>query len=101
MTRPIPPELLRKIQDTNLEGANFSYANLRTAYLPRARLARAILTGAQVEDAIFTGATGIETVKIEWIDIESEDAPQRLEGEQARNWLLMAVVGRDRWRTSA
>jgi uncharacterized protein YjbI with pentapeptide repeats len=79
-------------QKTNLEEANFSHANLRGAYLVQALLAHAIFTGAQVENAIFTGATGIETVEVEWIDIGSEEVPQRLEGEQAKSWLLAAAA---------
>jgi hypothetical protein len=82
-------------QKTNLEGANFSYANLRKAYLAEAHIAHAILTGAYVEGATFTGATGIETVEAEWIAIGSEDEPQRLEGEQAKNWLLKAATERN------
>ncbi len=83
------------LQESNLEGANFSYANLRKAYLVNAHLAHAILTGAQIEKAAFTGAAGIETVEVEWIDVGSEQAPQRLEGEQAKNWLLEAATGHD------
>ena len=87
-------------QKTNLEGANFSHANLRKAYLVKAHLAHAILTGAQIERAAFNGATGIETVEVEWIDIGSEKAPQRLEGEQAKNWLLKAATERAEWEIS-
>lgn len=79
-------------QHTNLEGANFSFVNLRSASLGGAYLAHAIFTGAQVEGTTFTGTTGMETVEVEWIDIGSEDAPQRLEGEQAKNWLLNAAT---------
>jgi uncharacterized protein YjbI with pentapeptide repeats len=75
-----------------LEGANFSHANLRGAYLAHAHLAHAIFTGAQVEKAIFTGATGLQTVEVEWIDVGSEDAPRRLEGDEAKNWLLKAAT---------
>lgn len=82
-------------QKTNLEGTNFSNANLRGAYLAGASLAYAVLTGVKVEKAIFTGVTGIETVKVEWIDIGSEKVPQRLKGEQARNWLLIAAKERE------
>jgi uncharacterized protein YjbI with pentapeptide repeats len=82
-------------QKTNLEGANFSLANLRGAYFANAHLAHAILTGAQVEKAIFTGATGIQTVEVEWIDVGSENAPRRLEGKQAKNWLLNAAIEGD------
>jgi uncharacterized protein YjbI with pentapeptide repeats len=89
------------LQDANLTGANFSYANLRGTYLPRARLAHAILTGAQVEGAIFVGATGIETVEVEWLDTGSKDVPQRLEGEQAKKWLLIAAAGRAKRKASA
>jgi hypothetical protein len=89
------------LQETNLEEANFSYANLRGAYLVKSHLAHAILTGAQIEQTAFTGATGIETVEVEWLDIGSEKAPQRLEGEQAKNWLRAAAAGRVEWRTSA
>ena len=89
------------LQKTNLEGANFSHANLRKAYLANAHLAHAILTGVLVEKATFTGATGVETVEVEWIDIGSEKAPQRLEGVIAKNWLLNAATGRAAWRISA
>jgi hypothetical protein len=82
-------------QKTNLEGANFSYVNLRWASLREAHLAHAILTGAQVEGTTFIGATGIGTVEVEWIDIGSEKAPQRLMGEQAKNWLLTAAKERN------
>ena len=89
------------LQDANLTGANFSHANMRGTYLPRAQLAHAILTGAQVEGAIFVGATGIETVEVEWLDIGSEEVPQRLEGEQAKNWLLLAATGGAERKASA
>jgi len=79
-------------QKTNLEGANLSYANLRWASLRDACLAYAILTGAQIEGTTFTGATGIQTVEVEWIDVGSEDAPRRLEGKQAKDWLLKVAT---------
>lgn len=81
--------------DADFQRANLEGANLRKAYLVKAHLAHTILTGAQVEKATFTGATGIETVEVEWIDIGSEDASQRLEGEQAKNWLLKAAADRN------
>lgn len=88
-------------QKTNLEGANLSHVNLRWASLREARLAHAKFTGAQVEGTTFIGATGIETVQVEWIDIGSEKAPQRLEGEQAKNWLLKAATEHAEWGISA
>jgi uncharacterized protein YjbI with pentapeptide repeats len=88
-------------QKANLEGANFSHANLRGAYLVKAHLAHAILTGALVEKATFIGATGIETVEVEWIDIGSEKAPQRLESAQAKKRLLNAAAGRAEWKITA
>ena len=88
-------------QKTNLEGANFSYVNLRKASLRNARLVYAIFTGAQVKGTTFTGATGIETVEVDWLDIGTEKDPQRLEGALAKNWLLKAATGRAEWRISA
>jgi hypothetical protein len=34
---------------------------------------------------------------VEWIDIGSEKASQRLEGEQAKNWLLKAAAEHAKW----
>jgi uncharacterized protein YjbI with pentapeptide repeats len=79
-------------QDANLEEVNFSHADLRGAYCPRARMAHAVLTGAILQGAKFSGAIGMELVEAEWINIGTEDAPQRLEGEQARSWLLVEAA---------
>jgi uncharacterized protein YjbI with pentapeptide repeats len=89
------------LQKTNLEGANCSSVNLRKASLRNARLVHATFTGAQVEGTTFIGATGIETVEVEWIDIGSEKAPQRLEGALAKKWLLNAAAGRAEWKITA
>jgi uncharacterized protein YjbI with pentapeptide repeats len=74
----------------NLEYTNFSNTDLRYAYFYGAKMEHAILTGASVWDIALAGATGIESVVADWIDIseDPENAPQRLEGEQARQWLL-------------
>lgn len=82
-------------QKTNLEGANLSHVNLRWASLRDACLAHAVLTGAQVEGTTFIGVTGLQTVEVEWIDIGSEDAPRRLEGKQAKDWLKKAATQSD------
>jgi uncharacterized protein YjbI with pentapeptide repeats len=89
------------LQETNLEGANFRHANLRKAYLVNAHLAHAVLTGVQVEQTAFIGARGMETIEVEWIEVGSEEAPRRLEGEEAKRWLLKAVHERVRWEIAS
>jgi hypothetical protein len=37
-----------------------------------------------------SGATGLESAIVEWIDI-GEDEPHRLEGEAARAWLRARI----------
>ena len=82
------------LQKTNLEGANLSHVNLHKASLRNASLKHAIFTGAQVGSTTFIDATGVETVEVEWLDIGSKGAPQRIESEQAKVWLLQAVAKR-------
>ena len=72
----------------NLEYANLRETNLRQAYFHRARVAYANFTGAAFWDTALAGMIGVEEVQVEWIVVGKEDAPQRLEGEQAREWLL-------------
>ncbi|MDQ2902390.1 MAG: pentapeptide repeat-containing protein [Chloroflexota bacterium] len=74
--------------EANLEYTNFSLVDLREAYFYKANMKHATLTGALLQGAELAGATGLELAKVEWIDIGEENAPQRLEGEQARHWLL-------------
>ncbi|WP_254777176.1 hypothetical protein [Paenibacillus sp. yr247] len=37
------------------------------------------------------GASGIDTIHAAWINVGPEGAPQRLEGEEMRQWLRNAV----------
>lgn len=74
----------------NLDGANLRHADLRGTWLAHARLAHAPLTGALLDGVSLCGATGLETLRVEWIDISStpisndeSDAPERLEGAEA------------------
>ncbi|HEU5378957.1 MAG TPA: pentapeptide repeat-containing protein, partial [Ktedonobacteraceae bacterium] len=76
----------------HLEEADLSHAQLRQAFLVEANLARANLTGAYLSDAQLAGAKGVEQARVDWIDVGAPDAPQRLEGEEARSWLLAEVA---------
>ena len=63
----------------------------REQSLDKANLTGADLTGAHLNGIFLTGAVGIESVKADWIEVGTDEAPKRLEGEAARQWLLDTV----------
>lgn len=48
------------------------------------------IAGARLFGVDLSGAQGLETVRVEWIDV-GEEEPIRLEGEAARAWLRQAT----------
>ena len=84
---------LRKASFTkaNLSGAILRHAVLTRASLRKTNLTGADLTGAHLNGIFLTEAVGIESVKADWIEVGTDEAPKRLEGEAARQWLLDTV----------
>ena len=84
--------------DADLLRASFIQANLSQAVFRRqahasklpqkANLTGADLTGAHLNGIFLSGVVGIKSVKADWIEVGTDEAPNRLEGEAARQWLL-------------
>jgi uncharacterized protein YjbI with pentapeptide repeats len=72
----------------NLSQAIFQNAVLTRANFDKANLTGADLTGAHLNGIFLSGVAGIESVKADWIEVGTDEAPKRLEGEAARQWLL-------------
>jgi hypothetical protein len=77
--------------DATLARADLRDADLRKAYLVRADLTGAELTGAKLAGATLAGAT-LEGARADWIDI-GRDAPERLDGAAAVDWLASQARG--------
>ena len=56
--------------------------------LVEANLAGTDLSGASLAGVVLSGAKGLESVHVDWIEIGPEGVSERLEGELALRWLL-------------
>nr|BBH93427.1 hypothetical protein KTA_16260 [Thermogemmatispora argillosa] len=74
--------------DAELSQACFAHANLQQACFAHANLTGADLTGARLWNTSFSGATGLESVRVDWLDVGPPAHSERLTGEAARRWLL-------------
>ena len=74
------------VRGANLELAGFERAYLWETDLRETNLARAYFVGTKIAGAKLRGARGLETALVEWIDLGPKKP--RLEGEDARAWLL-------------
>ncbi len=79
------------LTEANLRGSFLWNADFRGATLRHAQFERTALQGIRLGGADLRGATGFESVHIDWIDIH-ETGEERLEGETAREWLLEQVA---------
>lgn len=68
------------------QGTNLEHANLADADLTFASFKQCNLYGINMK-----GAKGIDTVTIDWINVGTEEAPEKLSGNEAKEWLLAAV----------
>jgi len=81
------------LRDAELGGASFVDANLERTSLRSAHLRRVYLEAVRLFCADLEGASGLDSAYIQWIDVGPEGAPIRLEGEEARAWMLRRARG--------
>jgi 2-iminobutanoate/2-iminopropanoate deaminase len=86
------------LRRANLQGADLRHASLYGANLEGAILKDTYLNGIHLEAVrLFCidllGASGLDSIYIKWIDVGPEGAPIRLEGEEARAWMLRRARG--------
>lgn len=70
-------------QQANLTSVNFSSSLLKDVDFSNAIVDKCIFSGVKL-----SGAKGLETVKLEWIDIGQSNQPQKIYGSEAVKWLL-------------
>ncbi|WP_052890592.1 pentapeptide repeat-containing protein [Thermogemmatispora carboxidivorans] len=88
------------LSEASLRLTRFDHARLRQTCLRQATLHQASffgadlsgadLTGARLWRAVFSHASGLESVRVDWLDVGPPDQPEPLFGEAARRWLLQA-----------
>lgn len=72
----------------DLRSADFSGANLENVIFRDTNLEKVDFTGARLYNSDFRDAKGVDRTYTKWINIGSEDYPQRLEGDDIINWIL-------------
>jgi hypothetical protein len=77
----------------DLRYAHFEDANLEGALLCSARLEGAYLKHVRLIGTVLCGATGLESVWAQGVDVDVEGKVVRLAGEELRHWLLRAGGG--------
>jgi uncharacterized protein YjbI with pentapeptide repeats len=88
------------LQGTNLMGADLHGASFYDANLEGAVLRDTSLNGIHLEAVrLFCtdllGASGLDLIYVDWIDVGPEGAPIRLEGEEAQAWMMRRARGEE------